>query len=285
MRGYCGVSYNEGRVKKFFLICALIVVTGISIFAIGKFGRRYIFYMPQPVVALYVKGYFLRDFTKQKVPIVYIKPITRQVQTLHYEHAMSISHAGIKFNVPWENFIKKRKIVIPYGKITDKKWIKQGLVKKSDKSTLFFFAFPKNKGVMVSDVQIPEQATAVYMRRDRFMKAMLKEKNLKSDYDAIKSFLNVNPDEITWFTPKKKLQATWFLTIMKSVIIPEQGKCGIYEFNTKNVKGFQFGNPQKCDTVILRLFSKEGLLLPVNLSGKKLNQKEIDFILSSLSTY
>lgn len=215
---------------------------------------------------VYDTFYRMKNFSKEKTPYLYITPVARKIEPprKNFTETTSISYHHLKFKAPWGNGIEKKYKYI------------------------FGIKFPQKIFLGITDSP-PELLPSVLKANPKGMAVIYKrfgEEYLRSEYLYKKLILSSKPN---FFTMLKPLPDTWQgnLLVAKSIILPVPARTGIFDFEVKNLRGFQFGGPKRENQIMIELFDKNrnDYNYSILINGKNITQDEIDFILSSLSTY
>ena len=203
-----------------------------------------IFLFPQVIIVAITKNKFSRD----KTPYAYIIPVDRKLST-SISNIKKISEndcIDFKFSAPWE--LVERHV---------------------DEKSAIFFKFSKKKGIIV------------YLDNEE-------DKNLREStelgkeslptFENYTNVLNVSPDQITIFIPYEKAKEKAARLIEKAIYATYGEK--IYKFKTKNIRGFQFGDPNNENPVFVHFFDEKDRIFKMRFYSA--TQDEIDFILSSI---
>jgi hypothetical protein len=84
---------------------------------------------------------------------------------------------------------------------------------------------------------------------------------LRSDYSFMRLILETTPDKITIFTTRERAVSQEVLLAVKAICVPGDPDSGIFEVETKEFKGFQYGRPQSpSNHLSVELFPEDGHL-------------------------
>jgi hypothetical protein len=203
-------------------------------------------------------------YSVAKTPWAYIVPIDRNIVRSHSlaNSNRPFSFNGLKFRVPWKELRANKKI---------------------DTGLFLSFHENQNKGIFVNSSQI-----SVANIRDQLIgknpsdaisiNSLLGNDIFKSEYDLYNQCLSTSPDQTNIFTPKRELGKIFVLLMLKSILTRYDVK--IYRFETIDLKGFQFGDPEKDNEVEAEFFDSNAKLYRMKFISA--NQNEIDYILSSI---
>lgn len=120
------------------------------------------------------------------------------------------------------------------------------------------------------------------------LKALYGEDVLQSDYLLKERILEVTPDEVGLFTPRKQAVGSAMLLIMKAIMMPHGAESGIYRIRTGGFQGFQFGDPRsRPRSLDLEIYNEDGGLGFIftqrdNNSAPSITQAQINRVIQSL---
>jgi hypothetical protein len=203
-------------------------------------------------------------YSASKTPWAYILPIDRTVERLinSSSNSQTFYYENLKFNVPWK-------------KLEVNKKIENGLLLSSlGEQNKGFFVNRINDSVIKIGKRLVEENPA----DAPMIKMFFGKKVFNSGFAFYDKCLSTSPNKISIFTPKRQLGETLILLMLKTIITRQDVK--IFRFQTINLKGFQFGDPEANDGVEVEFFiGKDDTYLMKFIS---VNQNEIDYILSSI---
>ncbi|MFQ5520145.1 MAG: hypothetical protein ACE5FK_02005 [Candidatus Methylomirabilia bacterium] len=108
---------------------------------------------------------------------------------------------------------------------------------------------------------------------------------MKSNYSLYQAILNATPDELSIFMPKRDAIKLPILLILKRALLAN-AESGMYAFEFRDLRGFQFGNPARTNRVIIHLFvdhrQVELLVFVAKDSDATLSQDEITHVIRTL---
>jgi hypothetical protein len=197
---------------------------------------------------------------------LYITPSQRKIKQFQQEsNVPKFSYLGIEFQTPWKQLIEQK----TFG----------------DNAVLL--KFPEDKSIyLLSDFSKSDLREAWFSggspQEVNALKERLgaKEIDFSSDYEFRKWFLSQTPEEIGFFTPPRTVLARSVVLIFKSIAIVGRKTDKIYNFKTEQIKGFQYGDPERGINAAIPVEvwdNKEHRYFFV-IQG---TQDDIDFILSS----
>ena len=204
-------------------------------------------------------------YSEIETPWAYIVPIDRTVKSSNANQSdyPAFTCDNLKFNVPWKELRQKEE--------------RETFILLSSLSV-------ENKGIYMNRGKVTEYKIAERLLGEdpsdaKRLKELLGDQAFKSDYSVFIESLGTTPDQASIFKSSKDLGRAIIMLMLKRVLTePNIGK--IYKFETKNIRGFQFGDPQENNSVAIEIFNKDGRINRMSIHSA--NQDEIDFILSSM---
>lgn len=177
----------------------------------------------------------------------------------------TVSHFGYEFEVPWDDLDEQR--TIPGGS-----W--EGIQFRSGKSIVF---------AKLAANLTAEQRKLHQGRLER----LFEDESLQSDYAFTRAALEATPGDITLFTPSGRAARKIALLLLKStLILANNSELDIYLIQTKELRGFQCGDPDSRPfEVVDDLYSGETRLHFVFLwkrDGAAILQPEINRVIQSV---
>lgn len=257
------ITDNVGtKPKKFFSKLKLILMTSITIVVVVVV---LLITFPQIQIAVFNKYYFSESKTPQVYQVLEnrtIHPLANNLLT-----GVEFSDFGIKLRFPWNNIVKKDQ---PIG---------------NDGTVLFYkWEFAGNKVVSIIrplNVNYVHEFIGNNSNDAAKVKDFFGDNTLNSNYEFMKVIYSSSPKDISLFKSKNEMLAKDILLILKKAMIgAHKGNDGIFNFETDNIKGFQFGIPGKTERVDVQFFDKNDKEHVMLFSG--VTQDEIDDILSSI---
>jgi len=184
------------------------------------------------------------NFSKDKTPLSYIVPISKSIVDVTDVAQSKISYSSCEFYLPWT------------------------VTKNTTPKTLLLTV---SKGKVMSiqkDKMLDDKGGAFNNYTQEIM-----------TFDGYNKILYTTPDQINFSTAYEVSKEKASLLILKAIFTAYDKRI-IYRFESKNIKGFQFGDPSKTNNVIVDFFDNNNNLY--HLKFYSFSQKEIDFILFSL---
>lgn len=206
-------------------------------------------------------------YSQVETPSAYIVPVSRLVEAPreNFTDYSSYRCDNLKFNAPWKVLREKEE--------------------RENFMLLTFFSGTK-KGIYMNRGKVTEYKIAERLLGDNPLEAkkitqILGAHTLKSNYTIISASYNTTPNQASFFKSSSDLRKIAILLNVK-MIFTESTIKKIYKFETKDIKGFQFGDTKDTNTVLVQIFSKYNRIHRMSILSA--TQEEIDFILSSMKT-
>jgi hypothetical protein len=135
-----------------------------------------------------------------------------------------------------------------------------------------------------------KRAETPFMEQDNFRASLNRffgSEPLRSDYAFTRATLETTPGDITLFTPQPQAVRRMTMLLLKSTdIIANSGESGVFLIQTKDFRGFQYGNPDsRPSRVVDDLYLVKGWLQFVfleNKNGAGISQPEINRVIQSV---
>lgn len=238
--------FNRPKSKKVIIpVVALIIIAG------------FVFYLSDRLkLFIFIK----KNYSKTKTPEMYVIPIRREVKLSKQLIGIDsvLSHKNIQLKVPWE------------------------LREKLDYDVSTVFAFVNTKGIAIYLQSKDESIIQKLLKEDpseaQKTNLLFGEENLKSEYAIVNLILHTTPDQASILNPLHKNAKIVPLLMWKS-LYTVYGNV-IYQFNLKNFKCFQFGNPEKTENIRIHIFNDKNQVYRFHFV--RATQAEIDYILSTI---
>lgn len=243
---------NKQKLKKKLAVVALILV-GVSI-CHRLFGMQ--------AMCVYK---IHKQFSPSETPNMYVIPAALP-DLESSEIASSITNRACVFATPWSDPSLFR-----------------------DATNLVVYSFPNDVKIILE----PRGITA--FGADHFRKSISNDEDnenledlfettsLQSNYDFLNACFSSTPKQVSIFSNKNvALQKTIFL-IFKSVLIPVSDMHAFYMYDSKEMKGFQFGDPAKDTNIHLICFTSPDSSLEIRVRSKShVSQEDINCIIKSV---
>ena len=197
----------------------------------------------------------------RKAPVVRLVPQNLPDTSTSTAKGMKLSYLGYDFEVPWDDLDPGKTKVLPNHVV---------------------LAFRSGKVLMFSAGQAHELAATLMETSDKeMMRQLYGDARLASDYALMSLILNSAPQKMTLLTPRREIASQSSLIVIKAVMAPEES--GIYNLETSDLKGFQWGDPQARPRLVsAELFGKDcdlgfvffgpGKGLPLGVSQAEINR-------------
>ena len=204
-----------------------------------------------------------------RTPVVKRIPTELPDQSIAEVPERKLTHFGYEFEVPWEIDQAKSKQV---GEM-------QLVAFRSGNTLLVSRTAPKE---FVNSFLSTGNADTAGLR------ALYGEDILQSDYLLKQRILEVTPDEVGLFTPRKQAVGSAMLLIMKGIMMSFGADSGIYRIRTGGFQGFQFGDPRsRPRSIDLEIYNEDGGLGFIfsqreNSSEPPITQAQINRVIQSL---
>jgi hypothetical protein len=196
-------------------------------------------------------------YSRYLEPELYILPIEKKIADIenHRQNNYKINYANFEIKLPTNSI---RKICSS----TDKK--------------LNSYNIKDDKGINIETHSINKDEDD-----DAFIGMHLKNKDA---FEMYSKMFSVTPDQINFFSVnsrEKFIKKSSFLIIKSGRKFDLISRGGFYKFNTSNVNGFQFGDPNNTEKQVkVIIFSKKGDRFELSFVG--FSQGEIDYTLASI---
>ncbi len=108
----------------------------------------------------------------------------------------------------------------------------------------------------------------------------------QSDYSFVKTLYEFTPDRMNHWAARRVLAREQFLLIYKSIVLTTAARSGIFRLQNHDYKGFQEGDPQIRQDIVVHLYSDEGsvefIVFQKDYQKAGITQPEINRIVQSL---
>ncbi|MFQ5897694.1 MAG: hypothetical protein ACE5JN_05540 [Candidatus Methylomirabilia bacterium] len=150
-------------------------------------------------------------------------------------------------------------------------------------------AFKSGHGIIVFNPEESVDLIAEFMNRNpdyaEQILSVFGHDATKSNYSLYRSILNATPHQLSIFMSKRDAARLSLLLILKRLLVVN-AESGIYSFEYRDLRGFQFGNPARTNRVIVHVFDDdkrlELVLFVTEDSGATLSQDEITHVIQTL---
>jgi hypothetical protein len=179
-----------------------------------------------------------------------------------------VSFFGYEFTAPWNSKFKE---AAPVG---------NGFValKFDAGAGLVFKVFPDRGGLITEAANNP----CAHMES---LKDIFPDLMKRSEYDQYMAVYSATPASIHAFGSRVETNRGMLLLTLKAIAVPTDYVTGAYTFELNGKRGFEIGDPQKTNHIILDIFDVNGQDIEIILATKvtdRLTQPEVNRILSSL---
>jgi hypothetical protein len=201
----------------------------------------------------------------RKSPVVWLTPVPLQDTSISTAQGQTLRYFNHEFSVPWGDLdssltkISKNRVVLRFH---------------SGKTLMFSSSPPREWVKTLSEQTNPESLRRLYG-----------DEPMQSDYALVRIIAESTPGKITLRSPRNEAVGNSMLLVVKAIAAPEES--GIYSLQTKDFKGFQWGDPaSKPRHVVADLFADDGGLEFIFTGPGKgqplgITQAEINCVLQS----
>ncbi len=112
----------------------------------------------------------------------------------------------------------------------------------------------------------------------------LSKHNIKTNYQFLKYTYNFKPNDISIFDSNNEIVVENAILRLKELVMVNGYDIYFNNFETPNIKGFQFGRPGVSKITLLNIFDSNDQQYSIISSGKLLKQEYIDYIISRIKT-
>jgi hypothetical protein len=205
-----------------------LIITAVTL-AVGTFVWFFWFQ-----TGMLIEGNYLY----RHVPIAKMRPVALSDHSVTLGTGTKLSAFGYDFEVPWQdvdtdNVKRKAMVLIPFHSGLDV------LVAHSSTHELI------DTAMSISKLDLAH------------FRAVYGDEAAQSDYKFLTLAFNTTPDQASLFDSKADVARKFTLVLYKSIIVP--GDTGIFEVQTPEFRGFQYGDPSKHPKrVTVSLYSASG---------------------------
>lgn len=219
------------------------------------------FFFGPPLMILYT----IRRETKA-FPAINVTPHPLTDYSVSDAPGKTISYFGYEFTVPWNtNFTEKGGNGIA------------GLKFESGQN-LILFVSPNTDGLLSECAKDP----SMHMKA---LRDIFPELIKRSAYDQFAALYSTTPSNIHAFGSRADSYRGMTLLTMKTIAAPAALQTGMFSFDFSGKRGFQIGDPQKSNRMLLDIFEVDGHNIEIILATKdtnQLTQPEVNRIVASL---
>ena len=204
----------------------------------------------------------------RKIPALNVAPKPLTDYSISDRPGSQVSYFGYEFTAPWNSKFKE---AAPVG---------SGFValKFDAGAGLVFKVFPDRGGLITEAVNNP----CAHMES---LKDIFPDLMKRSEYDQYMAVYSTTSASIRAFGSRVEATRGMTLLTLKAFAVPTDYVTGAYTFEVNRKRGFEIGDPQKTNHIILDIFDVNGQDVEIILATKatdRLTQPEVNRILSSL---
>jgi hypothetical protein len=199
-------------------------------------------------------------------PELWVVPVPIDVVTSKSPVARTFSYFGYDFDSPWADV-------------------------KSERNTALITAltFSGERGISFWNPEKIQDGLGILRApggRASPFEGMFGEEAMRSDFAFRSKVLNQTPADLRWrFSPQAMVGES--LLLMFKGIDARKGVERVYSFETSNFRGFQSGDPNRDDTIIIDAFDAQGRTIRTFVGQKRgkggmVSQSDINLILTSI---
>ncbi len=214
-----------------------------------------------PVSVVYFQT---KSFCKNK-PVLWQMPQDLRLDSRAPETGHLVSQFGVTFSSPWG----PATVVVNKGSIV--------VISFGRKWNMGIFDPAITPGAIEGVKKLPDPPD---------MAAVFGSDTVWSNFELTKEVLSVTPGQLSlWTEPRRLARDCVFLTLKYSET--SGGETGIYGFESRDVRGFQMGNPSISRVVMINAFAANDHPIKLFIAGSKvlkgeITQNEINTVLSTL---
>ncbi len=185
-----------------------------------------------------------------------ILPMPKNILKADAITSTALSHDGLKFQVPWRS-----------------------MGPRNNQETFAAASSDGNKSIFISqEINIKNNLIKKTPDDAAMLKIFFGEEVLASQYALYKTILYASPKNISAFSRLSTSLPQIILVTLKRALVMNAGE-GISEFETAEIRGFQFGNQNSKSVSIVFFDEKDNRYL---MGARGATEEEIDYILSSM---
>jgi len=184
----------------------------------------------------------------------------------------NLSYLGCEFEVPWNDVDEQKTRLVGKWQVVafhSGKWI-------------LFSRIPRKELVKAF---LGDKLNAESLKKLRYL---MSSDTLESHYAFYRAMLEITPHTITPFMPRREAVRALMLLLLKDIHIAANGDSDIFSIHTKDLRGFQYGDPQSRPRQIVdELFTDTGLLnftfhQVIKGNGAGISQAEINRVIQTV---
>jgi hypothetical protein len=217
-----------------------------------------------------VQTFFALESRKigREIPIVKSVPGELPDSSVSNAQGQKLSFMGIEFEVPWDDIDESKSRIVGSWAL---------IVFRSGRSIILCVGKPKDfmSNMFRDKIASPDLFTRLYG-----------PEVLRSDYALKKAIFETTPSDITLLTSSGKAAALSSVLTIKA-IMPPTTDWAIYNIQTKDMRGFQLGNPERRPRKMSLELNGDDLEIEINIDQIQLGpspaitQAEINRIIQS----
>ncbi len=204
----------------------------------------------------------------KKIPALNVVPKALTDHSISDRPGSQVSYFGYGFTAPWNSKFEE---AAPPG---------NGFValKFDSGEAIIFKVFPDRGGLITEAANNP--CAHIESLKDIFPDLMK-----RSEYDQDMAVYSTTPAGIRAFGSRAEATRGMVLLTLKALAVPADFVTGAYTFELNGKRGFEIGDPQKTNHIVLDIFDVNGQDVEIVLATKitdRLTQPEVNRILSGL---
>jgi hypothetical protein len=239
----------------------ILIAIGIVIVACGAFAW---FFGTQ--------AFYMWEFHRmaRKEPNLWAIPAELPDLSTSESQGKRLSYFGYEFEVPWDDIDSAQTRILSENKAL--------IVFRSGNVISFWSSYPSElPGMALQQGQVDRKTSA----------ALYGDDAAQSDYTFKRAILDVTPDSVSLFTPKRRAIQESFFFMVKAAIVPVWASNGVFSVSSKEFRGFQYGTPgDPSKRLSVELFSDKGhvdILFGEKPGGPvKISQADVNRVVQSV---
>jgi hypothetical protein len=200
-------------------------------------------------------------------PILAIIPVPLSDTSFSTAQGTTLTKFGYQFDVPWKMKERKQGNTIAI------------FVSESGREAVMFWDPAEQKGF----VKLMKDSLGAQFGA---LASVYGAKTIQSDYDFDQAVMSTTPSQLSYVLPGRKEVRAAVLLMLKPIEMTD-AETGFYSFETKNLRGFQNGNPAKAKNVMVKAFDAEDHLFEFVFGNRSYpnggpTQADINMVLQTL---
>jgi hypothetical protein len=197
------------------------------------------------ILTQWVAPVALSYYAAEKAPaIIRVVPVALNDLAVSDAPGLKLTYVGYEFEVPWNDLDESQTKLYPEDK---------------SKKTRVILSFSSGLRLMVTSLPARELVNSLpedFNVSPQKLESAFGRATMSSDYDFNKTVYEFTPDKMDHWHFRGPVNRDEFLLIIKSMILSSAASSGIFNIQTKGLKGFQQGNPQtQAHSVLVSLYS------------------------------